>query len=183
MRRITTFARYLLVPLSLLALSAPVHAASPMILGWAWIDQNCDGIRQDAEPSAKQRFVLYLFRFGADGRPFTSDDKLLRVIPAGIEAGTYTDTTDSAIMPVERYRLSILQGGRPDGYLPTKYRQGSDPARWSSLQANWTTGDPGNGGFLLDPNGTVTGGNIGIAPIACLAQWYPEHLYLPLVQP
>src|SRR5690349_14368028 len=101
MRCTTTIARYLLVSLSLLALSAPVRAASPMIQGWAWIDQNCDGIRQDAEPSAKQRFALYLYRFGADGMPFTSDDKLLRIIPAGIEAGTYRDTTDSAIMPAE----------------------------------------------------------------------------------
>jgi hypothetical protein len=185
MHRITTFALYLLVPLSILALSTPVQAVSPMIQGWAWIDQNCDGLHQDAE-APLTTVAVYLYRFGPDGVAFSADDKQLRGLPlyiSGPNAGQYKDTTDSAIMPAERYRLSILQGGRPDGYLPTRYRQGSDPARWSSLQANWTTGDPNNGGFLLDPNGTVTGGNIGIAPVACIEQWYPNHLYLPLVLP
>jgi hypothetical protein len=185
MRPLTTTRLLAVLALSLLTLAAPVRATSPMIRGWAWIDQNCDGIRQDAEPPAGYTVVTsspYLYRFGPDGVPFTADDKQLRVLGV-IDTGSYEDTTDSAIMPAERYRLSILQGGRPDGYLPTKYRQGSDPARWSSLQANWTTGDPNNGGFLLDPSSTVTGGNIGIAPVACLAQWYHEHLYLPLVLP
>jgi len=181
--RTLTSAALVMLLLSMLPLGAPARAATPMIQGWAWVDTNCDGIRQAGEPSAYPLFAIYLYRFGPDGQPFTSDDRQLRVLPAGLAVGQYEDATDSAIMPAERYRLSILQGGRPDGYLPTRYRQGSDPARWSSLQANWTTGDPGNSGFLLDPNGTVTGGNIGIAPVACIEQWYPNHLYIPLVQP
>ena len=183
MRRLITRGQLLLLACALLALAAPARAASPMIRGWAWVDQNCDGVRQDEEPSAYSLFSIYLYRFGPDGQAFTSDDKLLRYMDmytSGPNAGQYEDTTDSAIMLPELYRLSILQGGRPAGYLPTKYRAGGDPDHWSSLQGNWTTGDPNNGGFQLDPNGTVTGGNIGIAPLSCTDQWYTEHVYLPL---
>jgi len=172
-----------LILLTFAALTSPARAISPMIQGWAWVDTNCDGIRQDSEPPATSAFLPsdpYLYRFGADGKPFTADDKQLRIIGIGSN-GIYTDDTDSAIMPNELYRLSILQGGRPAGYLPTLYRQGSDPARWSSLQRNWTTGDPDNGGFALDLNSTVSGGNIGIAPPSCVALWYPHHVALPLL--
>ena len=181
MHRRPTFILLALILLTFTVMTNPVRAASPAIQGWAWIDQNCDGLRQDGEPSAKQLFVIYLYRFGADGLAFTADDRQVRVVPAGLEAGQYEDTTDSSLMLPELYRLSILQGGRPVGYVPTLYRQGSDPARWSSLQGNWTTGDPEDNGFVLDPNGTVTGGNIGIAPVSCVAQWYSERVYLPLL--
>ena len=188
MQHRTTFTLLTLTILtSLVTLTSPVRAASPMIQGWAWIDQNCDGIRQDTEKPATYDVMTsspYLYRFGPDGQPFTADDSPVRTLSV-YDNGTYTDVTDSAIvvaaLPNERYRLSILQGGRPVNYVPTLYRQGSDPARWSSLQSNWTTGDPNNGGFALDPNGTVTGGNIGIAPASCTAQWYTQHTYLPLL--
>lgn len=173
----------LTILMSLVTFSNPVYAASPAIRGWSWIDQNCDGMRQDGE-SALTGVAIYLYRFGPDGVPFTADDSQVRNIDfyiSGPKVGQYEDSTDSAIMLPELYRLSILQGGRPTDYLPTLYRQGSDPARWSSLQSNWTTGDPNNGGFALDPNGTVTGGNIGIAPASCTAQWYTQHTYLPLL--
>jgi len=174
--------------LTLAALTSPARAASPQIQGWAWIDTNCDGIRQDGEPPTLDLFAIYLYRFGADGQPFTTDDRQVRNIDlyqSGPDIGIYRDDTDSAmvlpVLPNELYRLSILQGGRPAGYLPTRYRQGSDSARWSSLQLNWTTGDPNNGGFALDLNSTVSGGNIGIAPASCAAQWYTQHVALPLL--
>lgn len=176
-----TFTLLSLILLLTTALTSSVRAASPAIQGWAWIDTNCDGMRQDGE-SPLSGVAIYLYRFGADGVPYTTDDSQVRNIDlyiSGPKVGQYEDDTDSAIMLPEHYRLSILQGGRPAGYVPTLYRQGSDPARWSSLQSNWTTGDPNNGGFALDPNGTVTGGNIGIAPVSCTAQWYTNRTYLP----
>ncbi len=187
MQRTTTITLTALLglTLSILAVITPVHAAAPAIHGWAWVDQNCDGIRQDSEPIATDKFVLYLYRFGPDGIAFTSDDRQVRVLDqytSGPNAGIYEDPNDSAQMLPERYRISILQGGRPAGYVPTLYRQGNDPTHWSSLQSNWTTGDPNNGGFQLDPNATVTGGNIGIAPESCTNVWYTNHLYLPFVK-
>lgn len=164
-------------------LATPVRAANPAILGRHWIDANCNGLYDQGEAPITG-ISLYLYRFGADGVPFTSDDRQMRTLGVffgGAKAGWYEDDADSSRMLTdERYRLSILQGGRPAGYIPTKYRAGDDPSRWSSLQSNWTTGDLPNKGFAIDPNASVTGGNIGIAPVSCTAQWYTEHVYLPL---
>lgn len=150
-------------------------AASNRIVGHAWIDANCDGIRQDGEAPAL--LGVYLITFGLDDIPFTSDDRQLDAYGVGAD-GQYRFTRGA---PGMRFRLSILFGTWPDGYMPTKYRQGSDSTRWSSLQANWTTGDPNNGGFTVPIDPVVDGGNIGIAPVACQSQWYTNHVRLPLV--
>jgi hypothetical protein len=173
--------------LCLLCLStAPAHAADlaarEIVIGYAWIDSNCDGFRDDGEALATN-IVIWLYTFGLDDIPFTSDDRnpvgTSQVMATGPYMGKYRFENSPTTL---RYRLSIVQGVRPAGYIPTRYRQGNNPTRWSSLQGNWTTGDPNNGGFRLSDTGPVDGGNIGIAPLSCQAQWYPHHVFVPLAQ-
>jgi len=169
MHRPTTilFALALMIAFSTLRNKPASAIPAITIRGYAWIDENCDGIRQDGEAPATM-LQIFVISYGPDGIPFTSDDAQLGVAffsgsQYELDRGVTGDT----------YRLSILQGQRPAGYVPTKHRQGSDPSRWSSLQANWATS-----GFQLDENNTVDGGNIGIMPTSCL----PNQLYLPLIQ-
>jgi hypothetical protein len=168
----------------LLCLSTSAVHAMPreIVRGYAWIDSDCDGLRDDGEAPATVMQV-FLYVFGADDVPFTDDDRtgvgVSQIGKSGEYKSQYSFFNTSVNM---RYRLSVLQGQRPAGYIPTRYRQGNDPTRWSSLQGNWTTGDPNNGGFRLSDTGPVDGGNIGIAPLSCQAQWYPHHVFVPLAQ-
>jgi hypothetical protein len=164
----------------LLCLStSAVHAMSREIVrGYAWIDSDCDGLRDDGEAPATN-ISVWLYTFGLDDIPFTSDDRNPVDTYVIQTTGHYRFVNGPTTL---RYRLSIVQGVRPAGYIPTRYRQGNDPTRWSSLQGNWTTGDPNNGGFRLSDTGPVDGGNIGIAPLSCQAQWYPHHVFVPLAQ-
>jgi hypothetical protein len=161
----------------------PTHAADldarEIVLGYAWIDSNCNGLRDNEETPATNIPSIWLYTFGLDDMPFTSDDRTPVDTSLIKPTGQYRFVNGPTTW---RYRLSIVQGARPAGYIPTRYRQGSDPTRWSSLQGNWTTGDPNNGGFRLSDTGSVDGGNIGIAPLSCQAQWYPHHVFLPLAQ-
>jgi hypothetical protein len=169
--RLFTVLALLLVSISMLTRSA--HA-DPAISaqGYTWIDSNCDGVRQDTEPAAGSIMpIAYLYSFGPDGVPFTSDDRQVGV--SGI-ADTYAFTTSSASPYL--MRVSIIQGTRPDGHMPTKFHQGGDSTRWSDLQDNWTTP-----GFLMNPNATVNSGNLGIAPISACVATFLNKVNVPLV--
>jgi len=177
---LTPLALVLLTLMTLTLITSTYAMPSVTVRGYAWIDSNCNGIREDDEPAANTVMPrIDMYSFGEDGLPFTSDD-------GSVQIGAYLSTPD-VVYEFTRgatgylYRLSIIQGARPDGYIPTLYRQGNDPARWSSLQSNWTTGDPSDGGFTMSEAETVTGGNIGIAPASCAQQWFSNHLYLPLL--
>jgi hypothetical protein len=166
------FALALMIAFSTLPNKPASAMPAVTIRGYAWIDENCDSIRQDGEASATM-LRPYVISYGPDGVPFTSDDAQLGIAyiyTSGPNIGQYE--FDRGVTG-DTYRLSILQEQRPAGYAPTKYRQGNNPTRWSSLQANWATT-----GFQLDENNTVDGGNIGIMPTSCL----PNQLYLPLIQ-
>ena len=183
MRRITLpiliarlFTLLLLRLISVSVFSHPAHAYPAVSAqGYAWIDQNCDGMRQDTEPSAALvNLEVNLYSFGVDGQPFTSDDRQLDYSGVFHTPGVYQFTAG----PGSPYlmRVSIIQGARPAGYMPTKFHQGTDSTTWSDLQGNWTTP-----GFMMNPDAMVNGGNLGIAPISACVATFTNKVYAPLL--
>jgi hypothetical protein len=141
--------------------------------GVAWIDENCDGLRDSTEPPLLH-LPVYLFSAGEDGIVSTADDQVIDV-GESFTTGAYAFHFGGTGID---YRLTVLLKDHPLGFRPAPLHQGSDP----SIDNDLTTPLPDDpnywstGAFRLDADHTVTGVDIGFCRVPV------QHLYLPVMR-
>lgn len=154
MNRVTTS-----IILIILALFSSSVQARPQesIRSTIWLDQNCNGIREQGEPPILQQ-PIWLISPGADGKANTSDDRMIEYASSGPN-GFYRFTLGRENV---EFSLRILEQGRSPLYQPAPL--GPD----NILRSDWTTA-----GFFTSDIETLTDKNIGL----CQAQL----IHLPMV--
>jgi hypothetical protein len=143
----------LLTTLTLIA-GVPQVAAMPDITasGQVWQDRNCDGVRQDDEPSVLNQ-PIWLFAAGQDGQINTADDQVVEYGSSG-NVGQYLFTVGTTGVD---YALVILPVARPATQIPAPLHTGGDTTKDNDLRSDiWATD-----GFQMNASQTVTGIDVG----------------------
>ncbi|PDW02595.1 hypothetical protein [Candidatus Viridilinea mediisalina] len=174
----TLLALLLLLALSLVVLMPPAVEAQhydDRIWGVVWHDLNCDGIRQDDEPTLTH-VPLFLYYAGPDGEVHRQAPDIQTAYSSSFD-GTYGFTLGGW---GRAYFIGIPNWERPEGFYPAPFRQGDDPTRDNDLTVGlmpgsdmWTTPV-----FWMPPwedQHVVTGIDIGLCSIET------QTVYLPLV--
>lgn len=137
-----------------LTLAVPQVAAMPDITvsGLVWKDNNCDGVREDDEPTVLNQ-QLWLYAAGQDGQINTSDDQVVEYGSSG-STGQYLFTVGTTGVD---YALLILPVARPATLMPAPLHTGGDTTRDNDMRSDiWATN-----GFQMSASDTVTGIDVG----------------------